>query len=158
MNYFDEAKSFLGMIEMRGLTQSALANLLGVSQPYIANKLRLLKFSEDIKERIISLGLTERHARTLLRLEAGDLPQALDKIATGKMTTAQTEIMVDLMLEEKDKPIAQECESTADRLFNLEESIERALKGFRRMGVDCRMKREIFMGKTYINICIASRP
>lgn len=154
MNYFDEATSFLAMIRMRGLTQSELAALLRVSQPYIANKLRLLKFSKEARERIISLGLTERHARTLLRLNEDELPSALEKIELGKMTTAQTEIMVDAIIDKRNTPVEYEYDSVADRLYNLEESIERALVGFRRMGVDCRVKRELFAGRTYINICI----
>jgi len=154
MNYFDEASSFLAMIKMRRLTQSELAALLNVSQPYIANKLRLLKFSDEIKARIVALGLTERHARCLLRLSEDELPSALDKIELGKMTTAQTEIMVDSIIDKRKKPAEYEFDSTADRLYNLEESIEQALTGFRRMGIECRMNREIFRGRTYINICI----
>lgn len=158
MNYFDEATSFLAMIKMRGLTQSELATLLKVSQPYIANKLRLLKFTDAQRQRILSLGLTERHARTLLRLNAEELPLALDKIELGKMTTAQTEIMVDSILEKREKPAECEYDSTADRLYKLEAGIEQALVGFRRMGIACRVNREIFAGSTYINICIGRAP
>ena len=81
---------------------------------------------------------------------------ALEKIELGKMSTAQTEILVDSMLEKREKPAEYEYDSTADRLYNLEEIIERALVGFRRMGIDCRVNREMFAGHTYINICIGT--
>ena len=47
MNMFEEAASIEGMIKMRGLKQEDMAKLLGVSQPYVANKLRLLKFPPE---------------------------------------------------------------------------------------------------------------
>ena len=68
MNMFEEAKAIESMLAARGITQATLASILGVSQPYIANKLRLLHFPDNIREMIVSAGLSERHARTLLRL------------------------------------------------------------------------------------------
>ena len=47
MNMFDEARSVRGMIEMCGITQSQMAKKLGVSQSYVANKLRLLSLTPD---------------------------------------------------------------------------------------------------------------
>ena len=46
MNMFEEAKAISGMIAMKGMTQKEIANLLGTSQSYIANKIRLLKLSK----------------------------------------------------------------------------------------------------------------
>ena len=73
MNMFEEASALEGTIKMCKLTQSDIAKKLGVSQSYIANKLRLLSFSESMKAEILSSGLTERHARAVLRLKGEEL-------------------------------------------------------------------------------------
>ena len=154
MNYFEEAKSISGMLKMRKMTQSQLAKMLSVSQPYIANKIRLLAFSQEVRDRILSAGLTERHARTLLRLKGDELNRAIDTVIGGKMTTAETELLVDRILEGKKKEVKREYDSPIERLHALEESIEEQLSEFRRFGVSARAKRESFEGKFYINICI----
>lgn len=69
LSFFDIAVSLNDMLFMSGLTQSELAKKLSVSQPTIANKIRLLRFDAEEREVILKNGLTERHARALLRIE-----------------------------------------------------------------------------------------
>ncbi len=97
MNMFDEAKSFEVMMRSRGLSQSEVARMLGVSQSYVANKLRLLQLDEKIQEKIASAGLTERHARALLRLEEGRRADALQIITERALTVNQSEALIDFM-------------------------------------------------------------
>src|SRR5690606_286802 len=54
------------------LTQQALAERLGISQSAVANKLRLLKLPDPVRQLVAAGGLSERHARALLRLPAGE--------------------------------------------------------------------------------------
>lgn len=68
LNIFEEAAAIASLIELSGMTQEQCARRLAVSQSYIANKLRLLRFSKEERELLLKNGLTERHARTLLRL------------------------------------------------------------------------------------------
>lgn len=68
LNIFEEAAAIASLIELSGMTQEQCARRLAVSQSYIANKLRLLRFSKEERDRILKNGLTERHARALLRL------------------------------------------------------------------------------------------
>ena len=49
MNMFEEARAVYGILRISGTTQEEAAKKLGVSQSYIANKLRLLKFSQPMK-------------------------------------------------------------------------------------------------------------
>ena len=94
---FEEARSVKGMIEMCGMTQSEMAKKLGVSQSYVANKLRLLSLGSDEQERIIAEGLSERHARALLRLrDPEERGRVLGKVCSGKLTVRETEALVDL--------------------------------------------------------------
>ena len=69
LSMFEEAASIQSLISLTGMTQEACAKKLSVSQSYVANKLRLLRLSEGEQEKIEENGLTERHARALLRLE-----------------------------------------------------------------------------------------
>ncbi len=141
------------MLAMRRMTQEQLAGLLGVSQPYIANKLRLLNIPEPMQKAIIEAKLSERHARCLLRLPAGRRDEALELISRGRMTTAQTEILVDRMLDE-DKPRHEEFFSPTVTLHRLEESIDSALVTLRTFGIPASVRRERSGDKTYININI----
>ncbi len=155
MNFFDEARSIRTMLDMRGLKQEQLATLLGVSQPYIANKLRLLKFSPEHQERIVRARLTERHARCLLRLDEKGRDEAIDKIERGGLTTAESEALVDRMCEQR-RCEGVEFFSPTLTLHKLEDEIERALRVLRTFGISASSKREQVLGKTVISIAIAN--
>ena len=98
LSYFDEARVYAHLTGVLGLTQKQLADRLGCSQSRVANKLRLLRFTESEREALLSHGLSERHARTLLRLEAKDRADAIERCAKRRMNVAHTEEMVDLIL------------------------------------------------------------
>ena len=68
LNFFEEAAAIQKLMKMGGYTQQAVAKKLGKNQSTIANKLRLLQFSEPVREAILAANLTERHARALLNL------------------------------------------------------------------------------------------
>lgn len=72
LSFFDEAEAIAKLIDFYGMTQEDAAISLGKSQPSIANKLRLLKLDKSVQEKISKYGLTERHARALLRLKCKD--------------------------------------------------------------------------------------
>ena len=142
MTMFDEAKSLRGLINMRGLKQAELAKILGVSQPYIANKLRLLGFSADMQRGILSGGISERHARVLLRLPEELQPVGLQKIVEGKMTAAEAEIMADCLLEESRTYTAPKGINTAERIGRFEELLETSIANLRLFGISAKAKRE----------------
>ncbi|MBP3606496.1 MAG: hypothetical protein J6J66_07860 [Clostridia bacterium] len=103
MNMFEQARALDGTIKMCALTQGQIAARLGVSQSYIANKLRLLSFSEGMQARILSSGLCERQARALLRIrDERIMESALEEMASRKMTVAESEQFVDSLLEKEE--------------------------------------------------------
>lgn len=117
MDMFEEANALLGMIRMLSLTQEEIAGRLGVSQSYVANKLRLLKFSQGVREKIIARGLSERHARALLRLEDEEAILALiEQIARDALTVQSTEELVEALLLCADKRGVIETVSLIERL------------------------------------------
>ena len=68
LDFFEEANGFKRLIEQFGLTQEEAARKVGKTQSAVANKLRLLRLSQQNMELIRCNNLTERHARALLRL------------------------------------------------------------------------------------------
>ena len=78
LHYLEEAQCYQKLLETYGLTQEELANRLGKSQSSIANKLRLLKLSDEVKAAMTEKRLSERHARALLKLT--DDKQRLDAV------------------------------------------------------------------------------
>lgn len=78
LHYMEEARCYAALLENYSLTQEQLALRLGKSQSGIANKLRLLKLSPVVSQRLAERGLSERHAREILRL--GDDQAQLDMI------------------------------------------------------------------------------
>lgn len=68
LNYFEQAAAMQNIMLVCGLTQNELAKSLSLSQPTVANKLRLLKLTEEERRIIIDCGLPERAARAFLRV------------------------------------------------------------------------------------------
>ncbi|MGB4503747.1 MAG: ParB/RepB/Spo0J family partition protein [Syntrophaceticus sp.] len=69
LHFLEEAEGFQNLIEHFHLTQSEVAQKMGLSQSTIANKIRLLKLDQKVREKIYQLKLSERHARALLELD-----------------------------------------------------------------------------------------
>ncbi|AIS53589.1 nucleoid occlusion protein Noc [Thermoanaerobacter kivui] len=112
LNFIEEAEGYYNLINDHHLTQEKLAKMLGKSQSTIANKLRILKLSKEIKEKLIENDLTERHARALLRLPDEELQKkALDVIIKKKLNVSETEKLVQSMI---DKITKQQEESKKD--------------------------------------------
>ncbi|MFZ5975048.1 MAG: ParB/RepB/Spo0J family partition protein [Bacillota bacterium] len=101
LNYFDEAQAYYEVLREHGLTQEELARELGKNQSTIANKLRLLRVSRQVRELAERNGLSERHVRALLRL--ADEKKQLEiaqKAAVQALSVKQTETLVDRAVEE----------------------------------------------------------
>ncbi len=98
LNMFEQAAAISSLIRLYSLTQDEIAARLSVSQSFVANKLRLLRYLPDERELILSASLTERHARALLRLSGDDRLTALRQIITAHLNVAETEALVEEML------------------------------------------------------------
>ena len=99
LNMFEEAAAISSLLKLSGMTQDQCARRLAVSQSYIANKLRLLRLTEDERNMILEHSLTERHGRALLRLEAGHERTAVLKIMIDReMNVASAEEYVESLI------------------------------------------------------------
>jgi ParB family chromosome partitioning protein len=141
LGMFEEARGISRLIRRYGLTQEQAAAKLGKTQSTIANKLRLLKLSEEEQEWIVNAGLTERHARTLLKIDDEDLRrEALSKIISDCLNVTQSEELVGIYLHNNPKPERQRGRSKAVikdlRIFL--NSINRAIDTMRLSGIDAQ--------------------
>ncbi len=107
LNFFEEALALKKLMCEWGISQQELGARLGKAQPTIANKLRLLKFTDETQRLILNSNISERQARCLLKLPEEEVPAAVAQIQKQGMNTAQTEHYVQALLErkeEEDKP------------------------------------------------------
>ena len=102
LDFIEEAWGIQRLLKEWDMSQEQAARLLGKSQSAIANKLRLLKHSQEILLLLRQEGLTERHARALLRLRSDEEKRAaITEIARLGMSVARTESYIESLLAEK---------------------------------------------------------
>ena len=100
LHFFEEAEGYVTLLREHGLTQEALAKKLSKNQSTIANKMRLLRLPKAVKEKLVQTGLTERHARALLRLHNEEIQlKLLSQIAEKNCSVRETEAMVEKELK-----------------------------------------------------------
>ena len=156
MDMFDEAMAIRSTMQLCHLTQSELARQLGVSQSYVANKLRLLKFSPEMTEKIRKSGITERHARSLLRFDNEvDALRALEAVCERGMTVRECEAMVDSEVF-KQMPYTIGRKGAADALGDLCQTVTRGCEILQSKGVNAKSRTSYFGEDMYITIVIKS--
>ncbi len=143
LNLFEEASAIATLLNTYELTQEKLAERLSVSQSYIANKLRLGKFSPEEQTAILAANLTERHCRALLRLSERERRiAALDTIVAHKYNVAQTEAYIDrLVTEAREEKRRRKIKGAISDLRLFYNSLDRALDIMRCAGTDATCKK-----------------
>lgn len=105
LSFFEEAQAINQMQNHFGMTQEQIAKRLGKSQSSLSNKLRLLKLPADVRYFIEKEGLTERHARALLKLESEkQMWTALNLIKEKGLNVQQTEDYINSITNKAVKP------------------------------------------------------
>lgn len=103
LNYFEEAVGIAQLMDLLELTQQQISVRLGKAQSTVANKLRLLRYPVPLQQTMLEAGLTERHARALLKIE--ELPKleaAIGHIVEKQLNVEQTEEYVQQLLLKKE--------------------------------------------------------
>lgn len=100
LHFFEEAEGYQNLIREHHFTQEDLARRLSKNQSTIANKLRILRLPRTVKEKIMLYGLTERHARALLRLHNEEAQMRLvERIREENLSVKATEDIVESELK-----------------------------------------------------------
>ena len=160
LHYFEEAAAIADYLRRTGATQEEAAAELGRSASAVANKLRLLRLSPACQALLLEKGLTERHARALLRLEDEEERLAAARRAAERgWNVAQTEQYVERRLQELQTtaPAGRRTYVLKDvRLFL--NSVDRGLRIVREAGVEAKCLREDTDEEIVMTIRIPRRP
>lgn len=90
LSAMEEAKSYDTLLKRGYVTQEQLAKRLGISQSTVANKIRLLKLTEEAQESLMNEKISERHARSLLQIsDPQEQINMLNRIINERMTVRQ---------------------------------------------------------------------
>ncbi|MGL4572720.1 MAG: nucleoid occlusion protein [Clostridium sp.] len=95
LNFIEEAEAYYNLIHDHRFTQEQLATRMGKKQSTIANKLRILKLSDKVRELCVENNLTERHARALLSIQDEKLQLGIiKKVIKDSLNVRQTEELI----------------------------------------------------------------
>lgn len=151
----EEAVSYKRILDMGYITQEGLAKKLGKSQSTIANKIRLLNLDDEVQSYLLNNRISERHARSLLRIPNKDKQvEMLHRIVEERLTVKQTdreieklkESMnienivqkpVDIEIPKKEDSISSEIESLFDETDNI---VSKENEGGNKMDIDKIMR------------------
>ena len=154
LNMFEQASAIASLIDIYGLTQNQVAKRLSLSQSYVANKLRILRLTSQERDIILSEGLTERHARSLLRIDDIEKrTEALKTVAKRRLNVAHTEEFIDKLLEFGFDTEKQEKIAINDIRF-FYNSIDNAIGIMKRAGAEVKSEKKETDGEIELNIRI----
>jgi ParB family chromosome partitioning protein len=148
LNYFEEAIAIERLMNEYGMSQEDAARRLGKAPSTVSNKLRLLSLPEKARNSLMENGLTERHARALLKLDKEDVMDVLDKIIERKLNVTQTEELIDEITGKKDIPKRQTKRMFSDVKIFLN-TINSAVDTMKKSGISADIRRED-TGESYI--------
>jgi ParB family chromosome partitioning protein len=105
LNPLEEAGAYRQLMDEFGLTQEEVAERVGKSRTAVANTVRLLRLTNDVKEALAAERISEGHARALLALPTARLQrQALSVIEARGLNVRQAEALVRQMQAEPEEP------------------------------------------------------
>lgn len=100
LDFIEEAEGLARLMRQYGLNQEQAARRVGKSQSAVANKLRLLRHSPRVLQALRENGLSERHARALLKLEGeAERLRVIGLIVQNDWTVAKTEQYIDALCQ-----------------------------------------------------------
>lgn len=161
LDYIEEAEGLSRLMRLYGLNQEQAAARVGKSQSAVANKLRLLRHSPAVLAKLREHGLSERHARALLKLPTEEARlAALRVIVERQLNVAKTEAYIDACLE---KQAAQEPKRGLRKLIVRDvrlflNSVNHSLDLIRGAGIEACAQQEETDSEIVLTIRLPKRP
>ena len=157
LNYFEEAQGYARLIQEFGLTQDELAKRMGKTQSTIANKLRLLQISTNVRKFIDPQRLSERHIRAILPLKDEEKQLAvLTKVYAEGLNVRQCEDEVNkLLAEETEKQTKERKRRMVKAIKDMRiflNTIDTAVKAIRDAGLPAEIKEKEY--EEYVEVII----
>lgn len=156
LDFFEEAWGYKRLIELHGLTQEEAARRVGKTQSAVANKLRLLKLSPRNMQLIREGNLTERHARSVLRLPEEEQRLAVTQyIIEHELNVSRSEQYIDRLLTE---PVGKEQEKHMTRFIKdvrfFLNTVDKAVGVMQQSGLAAQLEKEEQDGQLIVKILI----
>lgn len=139
----EEAEGYKRLLDEFGVTQEAVAKQVGKSQSSVANKLRLLRLSQRIRDAISREIITERHARSLLSIHDETVRQkAYEHITSVGLNVRQTDEYIRLLLDDEPDPKQREPRRKIAVVKDLRiflNAFRHAVRALRQAGIEAAM-------------------
>ncbi len=135
LNPIELANSYKDLIELHKITQDELAQIIHKSRPQITNTLRLLNLSKETQALIAVGKISQGHAKTLIGLSPKDEKMLVDTIIGQKLSTKDTEKIIQNLKNKKEKP---QKEKNLNKNFDKE--LESVKKSLLKLGIDSIIK------------------
>lgn len=137
LNVLEAAEAYARLREEFGLTQEKIADRVGKDRTTVANILRILKLSSNVRDRIRSGELSAGHAKALLVLAATDDQERLaEEIVRRSLSVRQAEQRAatmaagDRVIHEKHRdPFTRDAEEKLSRSLQTRVRIVRSRRG-----------------------------
>ncbi len=144
LTMFEIATALSTLLTEFNLTQEELGKRLSTSQSNIANKLRLLRYTDIERALIEEYALTERHARTILRItNETQRIRAIHYVGFHSLTVKETENYVDSLLLAKQKPAKRSQKLThAEAYSMIHTTISKPLSKIAKRGVSVQSEEQ----------------
>lgn len=140
LGYFEEAVAIERLMKDFGLSQEETAKQLGKAPSTVSNKLRLLSLQGEVRDLLCQHGLSERHARALLRLPEEKTLPVLQKIIEKKLNITQTEAYIEEILE--GKSVNRKTKTMFSDVKIFLKTINHAVDTMKQAGIKADIKRE----------------
>lgn len=132
LNPMEEAEGYRVLMEQYGMTQEETAQRVGKSRPAVANALRLLHLSSDVRQLVETGKLTGGHARALVPLTPELQKKAAAAVIKDDLSVRQTELLVKKLTAEK-------VEKAEKKAGGVDYAAEAARELTDRLGRPCRI-------------------
>ena len=132
LNPMEEAEGYRTLMEQYGLTQEETSQRVGKSRSAVANALRLLHLSDEVRTLVEEGKLSGGHARALVPLTAELQKKAAAAIIKDDLSVRQTELLVKKLTAEKPEKPAKDAGS-------VDYAAEAARELSERLGRPCRI-------------------
>lgn len=140
LGYFEEAVAIERLMKDFGLSQEEAAKQLGKAPSTVSNKLRLLSLQSEVRDLLCEHGLSERHARALLRLPEDKTLPVLQKIIERKLNVTQSEAYIEEILSEKQGNRTTKTMFSDVKIFL--KTINHAVDTMKKAGIKADIKKE----------------
>ena len=127
LNPMEEARGYLSLMQDYGLTQEEAARSVGRSRPAVANALRLLTLSPELRELVETGLLSAGHARALIPLNND--PRQLDaanEVIARELSVRKTEQLA-ARLQKEPKPEPEKDPLAVDYAAEVSEALSRTI-------------------------------